>query len=99
MDDLAGRLAAPVQLATDGYKVYLDAVAGAFGNQIDYAMLVKHCGEEPGLGPERKYSRGECVGTHKEAITCEPIEPGPHASAKLPDAARSQTKFRHGGHS
>ena len=39
MDDLAGRLAAPVQLTTDGHKAYLDAVAGAFGNQIDYTML------------------------------------------------------------
>jgi IS1 family transposase len=70
--DLAGRLAAPVQLTTDGHKAYLDAVAGAFGNPIDYAMLVKLYGEEPGVGPERKYSPGECVGTRKEIIAGDP---------------------------
>jgi hypothetical protein len=30
-----------VQLTTDGHKVYLEAVEGAFGSAIDYAMLVK----------------------------------------------------------
>jgi IS1 family transposase len=39
--DLADRLATRVQLTTDGLKVYLEAVEGAFGNDIDYAMLVK----------------------------------------------------------
>lgn len=55
MQDVASRLANRVQLTTDGYKPYLDAVAGAFQNQIDYAMLVKLYGEAP---PEdrRKYS-------------------------------------------
>ena len=72
MDDLASRLADHVQLTTDGHKVYLDAVAGAFGNDIDYAMLVKLYGEEPGNGPERKYSPGECVGARKEPITGNP---------------------------
>jgi IS1 family transposase len=67
MDDLASRLASRVQLTTDGHAVYLDAVAGAFGNNIDYAMLVKLYGEEPtAIGPERKYSPGECIGTRKE---------------------------------
>jgi IS1 family transposase len=67
MDDLASRLANPVQLTTDGHHVYLDAVAGAFGNAIDYAMLVKLYGEDHGaVGPERKYSPGECVGARKE---------------------------------
>ena len=73
MDDLAGRLAAPVQLTTDGHKAYLDAVAGAFGNQIDYGMLVKLYGEEKRpVGPERKYSPGECIGARKETITGNP---------------------------
>jgi IS1 family transposase len=70
MDDLAQRLANPVQLTTDGHHVYLDAVAGAFeGKQIDYAMLIKLYGDESGtVGPERKYSPGECVGTRKVPI-------------------------------
>src|SRR5437764_7932417 len=41
IDDLAGRLANRVQLTTDGHKPYLEAVEGAFGGAIDYAMLIK----------------------------------------------------------
>ena len=44
MNDVASRLANRVQLTTDGHKAYLSAVAGAFGNDIDYAMLEKHYG-------------------------------------------------------
>lgn len=45
MDDLAGRLAHRVQLTTDGHHAYLEAVAGAFGNRIDFAQLVKIYGD------------------------------------------------------
>src|SRR5689334_13861481 len=46
MDDLRGRLANRVQLTTDGHKAYLNAVEEAFGDDIDYAMLVKLRSEE-----------------------------------------------------
>src|SRR6266700_8056769 len=39
IDDLKNRLASRIQLTSDGLKVYLDAVEGAFGADIDYAML------------------------------------------------------------
>jgi IS1 family transposase len=39
--DLAGRLATRVQLTTDGLKVYLEAIDGAFGADVDYAQLVE----------------------------------------------------------
>jgi IS1 family transposase len=69
MDDLAQRLADRVQLTTDGHHVYLDAVAGAFGNNVDYAMLVKLYGENPSAaGPERKYSPADCLGARKEPV-------------------------------
>jgi hypothetical protein len=38
---LASRLANRVQLTSDGHKAYLEAVEGAFGADVDYAMLVK----------------------------------------------------------
>src|ERR1700691_3875835 len=41
MHDLAGRLAHRVQLTTDGYGAYLEAVGDAFAGQSDYAQLVK----------------------------------------------------------
>lgn len=34
---LRDRLATRVQLTADGHKVYLEAVEGAFGSEIDYA--------------------------------------------------------------
>lgn len=68
MDDLAQRLANPIQLTTDGHGVYLDAVAGAFADDVDYAMLVKLYGEDKTAqtSPERKYSPVECIGARKE---------------------------------
>lgn len=73
MDDLRGRLAKRVQLTTDGHKAYLSAVEEAFGDDIDYAMLVKLYGEPP-ASPEaaRRYSPSECVGARKETITGKP---------------------------
>lgn len=47
MDDLRSRLANRVQLTTDGHRAYLDAVEGAFGSDVDYAMLVKLYGGSP----------------------------------------------------
>lgn len=44
MDDLASRLANRVQLTSDGHRAYLEAVEGAFGGDVDYAMLVKMYG-------------------------------------------------------
>ena len=35
--DVAARLANRVQLTTDGHKMYLTAVPGAFGSEIDFA--------------------------------------------------------------
>lgn len=74
MDDLQGRLANRVQLTPDGHKPYLEAVGGAFGGEVDYAMLVKHYGEPTGQkGNERKYSPADCTGTRKVKISGEPV--------------------------
>jgi len=63
MQDVADRVANRIQLTTDGHRPYLEAVDGAFGIDIDYAMLIKTYGETPDLGgPERKYSPGVCTG-------------------------------------
>lgn len=73
MDDLRDRLANRVQLTTDGHKAYLEAVEGAFGADVDYAMLVKLYGEPTGQkGHERKYSPAECTGARKVRIEGDP---------------------------
>jgi len=42
LQDVKERLSNRVQLTTDGRKMYFYAVETAFGNDIDYAMLVKY---------------------------------------------------------
>jgi hypothetical protein len=63
-----------VQLTTDGHKVYLEAVEGAFGNDIDYAMLVKmYEGDSGKKAPaEARYSPAHCIGSRTQRITGEP---------------------------
>jgi DDE domain len=46
MRALASRLANRVQLTTDGYRAYVEAVDSAFGVDVDYAMLVKLFGND-----------------------------------------------------
>ena len=71
MDDLAKRLANRVQLTTDGHRAYLEAVEGAFGDDVDYAQLVKLYGAAPESAKGR-YSPAECIGARKERVTGNP---------------------------
>jgi hypothetical protein len=71
MYDLAARLANRVQLTTDGHRVYLDAVDLAFGNNIDYAMLVKMYKSDRGT-IDARYSPAECIGCRETPITGKP---------------------------
>jgi IS1 family transposase len=70
MDDLAPRLASRVQLTSDGHKPYLEAIEGAFGGDIDYAMLVKVYGAAP--EGQRRYSPAICTGAHKYRVEGNP---------------------------
>jgi IS1 family transposase len=71
MDDLASRLANRIQLTSDGHRSYLEAVDGAFGADIDYAMLVKIYGTAP-ESTKGRYSPAECTGARKERIEGNP---------------------------
>jgi len=70
MHDLADRLTNRVQLTTDGLKAYIGAVHKAFGNDIDFAQLVKIYGEGPKT--EARYSPTQCMGTKKTVMTGAP---------------------------
>jgi IS1 family transposase len=70
IQDLASRLANRVQLTTDGLKVYINAVADAFGFDIDYAVLHKIYGAEP--TGEARYSPAKCIGCDKERVIGRP---------------------------
>jgi IS1 family transposase len=56
MRDLKDRLATRVQLTTDGFKPYINAVDDTFGTEVDYAQLVKIYGSpKPSAATARNY--------------------------------------------
>jgi len=65
MEDVASRVTSRIQLTTDGLKMYGEAVEGAFGCDVDYAMLIKLYGND---SFDTKYSPGECVGTQSAVL-------------------------------
>lgn len=71
INDLAARLATRVQLTTDGLRVYLEAIEGAFGADVDYAQLVKLFGEAPEQ-QQKRYSPPQCTGCQKTRIEGNP---------------------------
>jgi hypothetical protein len=70
MRDVASRLTNRIQLTTDGFHCYLNAVDAAFGNNIDYAMLVKMYGTDP--QNETRYSPSICWSAESRVIRGNP---------------------------
>jgi IS1 family transposase len=70
IDDLKARLSTRVQLTSDGHKAYLEAVEGAFGGDIDYAMLQKIYGAT--VEGQKRYSPAECIGVTTKVIEGQP---------------------------
>ena len=87
IDDLASRLKDRVQLTSDGHKAYLEAVEGAFGADIDYAMLVKMYGMAP--EGEKRYSPAVCTGAKKTKIAGNPDRD--HISTSYSERPRWET--------
>jgi len=74
VQDLAWRMASRIQLTTDGNKRYLEAVDGAFGRDVDYAMVAKMYGPAFGNYEERRYSPGQCCGIVRGVVCGRPDE-------------------------
>ena len=72
MNDLYERLTDRVQLTSDGWKGYYQAVGNTFGSRVDYAQLVKIYGEGPKT--EARYSPAVCIGAVKEKRIGRPKE-------------------------
>lgn len=70
ISDLESRLSNRVQLTSDGHSPYLEAVESAFGNGVDYSMLIKTYGPAP--EEEKRYSPPVCVGADKRPVTGSP---------------------------
>jgi len=60
VQDVADRLGSRVQLTSDGYKPYIEAVDAAFQGNVDYAMLVKVYGSDTSPDAEKRYSPAVC---------------------------------------
>jgi IS1 family transposase len=71
LEDLRSRLASRIQLSTDGHKMYVNAVADTFGEDIDFAQLVKIY-EIPRDKFGRAIGTSQVVGTIDKIITGDP---------------------------
>lgn len=75
MYDLASRISGRAQLTTDSYQAYTKAIEGAFGDNVDYAMLSKLYGKPQQFEtppPERRYSPPGVVSMRKYPIKGNP---------------------------
>lgn len=73
MSDLAGRVTGRIQLTTDGWKAYPEAVEFAFGGNVDYAILNKsYAGSEVTVEAKRRYNPAPMVSCTKSIVNGEP---------------------------
>jgi IS1 family transposase len=70
MADLAPRIATErIQITTDGYQAYPDAIEAAFGKNVDYAYLNKtYAGDGNVIEAKRRYSPTEMVKVEKRVV-------------------------------
>ena len=71
MEDLASRVATRIQITTDGHRAYAEAVEGAFGMNVDYAMLIKLYGAQSDR-PDTRNSPAACIGTRTGILSGNP---------------------------
>ena len=71
MRDLASRVTTRIQITTDGHRAYAEAVEGAFGMNVDYAMLIKLYGA-PSDRPDTRYSPAQCIGIRTGTLSGSP---------------------------
>lgn len=70
MRDLASRLSHRIQLTTDGFRPYMEAVWWGFKGEVDYAMLTKVYGEQYAGGG--RYTPPACIGIKTKVVRGNP---------------------------
>jgi len=70
MQDLAKRFKNKIQLTTDGYRMYLEAVESAFGNEIDFSRLIRLIKIYKSTIDEgqKRYGPPQCIETEKHRV-------------------------------
>jgi IS1 family transposase len=71
MQDCASRIDSRVQVTTDSHRAYLEAVEGAFGMDVDHAMLHKIYGA-PSDEEACRYSPAKCIGCDMKVVIGNP---------------------------
>ena len=71
LQDLQSRLSDRIQLTSDGHSAYLEATRVTFGDDVDFAQLIKIFRATPESFKGR-YSPAECIGTKTNVITGNP---------------------------
>jgi hypothetical protein len=70
IEDLKERLSNRVQITSDGHRAYVEAIDEAFGEEVEFAPLVKLYG--PGPAPAGRYGPAQCIGARKKVRTGNP---------------------------
>jgi IS1 family transposase len=74
--DLRSRVSGRLQITTDGYKPYLEAIRTAFGSDVDYAQLKKEYGRDAADAQEvsqaRKYSPRKVTSQEVKVVSGSP---------------------------
>ena len=58
INDLASRIVGKIQMTTDGLKLYINAIEGAFGGAIDYASDKTYSASGNDNSADTRYSPG-----------------------------------------
>jgi IS1 family transposase len=81
MHDLARRVANQVQITTDGFQAYPNAVIAEFRGKAHFAQVQKIYGDDPSKSPERRYSPAICLAVKKTPVHGNPDDA--HISTSL----------------
>jgi IS1 family transposase len=71
LQDISGRMNNRLQISTDGLAAYGDAIANAFGNDVDYAQIIKTYGHQE-ISNNRRYSAPDFVSSEKVVVIGNP---------------------------
>ena len=72
IEDLASRLSHRVQLSSDAYPAYVDAVERAFGTGVDYGSIVKTFSHSD-VAEQRRYSPPDIMNVKRMPVAGNPV--------------------------
>ena len=71
LEDISGRMNNRLQISTDGLAAYVDAISEAFGNDVDFAQIIKTYGHQE-ISNNRRYSAPDFVSSEKVVVIGNP---------------------------